>query len=174
LVFLVGFWVLADAQHTEDSSSLSTHKFTSQDLTDAQDAGDSSSEGQSAHMKNGEIGATKGLVGLEQKISVTMSIPQIQFTSCEAHISFQSHQRNTLARVVSTIEHKPCTTSTGEYELLITIQDGNGVHQTLEFSETWEQKNDSPVESSKDYPIGENVTLKRIMAQGLRCECSDS
>lgn len=162
LVFLVGFWVLADAQHTGDSSNLRKHKFTSQELADAQD------------VKNGDMGSTKGSVGLEQKISVTMPIPQIQFASCEAYISFQSHQRNTLARVVSTIEHKPCTTSTGEYELLITIKDGNGVHQTLKFSETWEQKNDSPLEFSKDYPIGENVTLKRVMAQSLGCECSDS
>lgn len=170
LVLLVGFWALADAQHTVDSSSVSKHRFTSQNLTDDLDAGDSSREGQSAHVKNGD----KSSVGLEQKISVTMPIPQIQFASCETYISLQSHQRNMLARVVSTIEHKPCTTSTGEYELLIIIKDGNGVQQTLKFSETWVQKNDSPVEFSNDYPIGENVTLNRVMAQSIRCECSDS
>lgn len=110
---------------------------------------------------------------LEQEITVTMPIPSIQFTSCEAYISFESHQRNMLARVASTIEQKTCKTATGEYELLVTIKDGNGVLQTLTFSETWEQKDDSQVEFSNDYPIGENVTLKRVMARNLRCECSD-
>jgi len=115
----------------------------------------------------------KGGGGLEQEITVTMPIPGIQFTSCEAYISLQSHQRNTLARVVSTIEQKTCKTSTGEYELHVTLKDANGTHQTLKFNETWEQKDASEVEFSNDYPIGENVTLKRVMAQGLRCECSD-
>lgn len=115
----------------------------------------------------------KGGGGLEQEVTVTMPIPGIQFTSCEAYISLQSHQRNTQARVVSTIEQKTCKTSTGEYELHVTLKDENGTHQTLKFNETWEQNDASEVEFSNDYPIGENVTLKRVMAQGLRCECSD-
>lgn len=131
------------------------------------------SERQSADVKDSKKSSSKGSTALEQEVSVTMQIPSIQFASCEAYISIQSHQRNTLARVASGIEQKTCTTSTGEYELLITVKDENGVHQSLLFSETWEQKDDSPMEFSKDYPIGENVTLKRVMARGVRCECAD-
>lgn len=155
LVFLAGFWVLAEAKNDGEYPVVIVN------------------DGQSSNIKKDE-GSTKGSAVLEQEIRVTMPIPRIQFASCEAYISLQSHQRNTLARVASTIEQKPCATSTGEYELLISVKDGNGVHQTLKFGETWEQKNDSPMEFSKDYPIGENVTLQRVMAQGMRCECSDS
>ena len=123
--------------------------------------------------KSGDKRSSRGSGGLEQEVTVTMPIPGIQFTSCEAYISLQSHQRNTLARVVSTIEQKTCKTSTGEYELHVTLKDENGTHQTLKFNEIWEQNDASEVEFSNDYPIGENVTLKRVMAQGLRCECSD-
>ena len=119
-------------------------------------------------------GSTKSSGGLEQKISVPMQLPEIRFGSCEADISFEFHQRDTLARVVSTIEYGPCKTSSGEYELLISINDGNGVHQTLTFDESWGPENDSLVEFSKDYPIGENVTLTRVVVRGLRCECPDS
>lgn len=131
------------------------------------------SERQSADVKDSKKSSSKRSTALEQEVSFTMQIPSIQFTSCEAYISIQSHQRNTLARVASGIEQKPCTTSTGEYELLITVKDENGVNQSLLFSETWEQTDESPIEFSKDYPIGENVTLKRVMARGVRCECSD-
>lgn len=118
-------------------------------------------------------GSTKESGGLEQKISVPIPLPEIQFGSCEAEISYEFHQRDTLARVVSTIEYGPCSTSSGEYELLISINDGNGVHQILTFDESWGLENDSLVEFSKDYPIGENVTLTRVVVRGLRCECPD-
>jgi hypothetical protein len=130
-------------------------------LAEAQDTG------------TGNQRSSKGSATLEQKVTVTMPIPSIQFATCEAYISIQSHQRNTLARVVTGIEQKPCATSSGEYELLITVKDENGIHQPLLFNETWEQEDDSPMEFSRDYPIGENVTLKRVMARGVRCECSD-
>lgn len=118
-------------------------------------------------------GSTRGTGGLEQRISVPMPLPEIRFGSCEANISFEFHQRDTLARVVSTIEYGPCTTSSGEYELLISINDGNGVHQILTFDESWGLENDSLVDFSRDYPIGEDVTLKRVVVRGLRCECPE-
>jgi hypothetical protein len=152
LIVFSGFWVLAAAQGT----------------------GGSPGERQPGLVKNGGKDSTKGSGGLEQEITITMPIPQVQFSSCESYISFQSHQRDKLARVVSTIENQSCTSSTGEFELLITVRDGNGVNQTLSFDETWEQANDATVEFSRDYPIGENVTLKGVMARGIRCECQDS
>jgi hypothetical protein len=118
-------------------------------------------------------GSTKVSGSMEQKTSVPLPLPEIQMGSCKAGISFEFHQRDTLARVVSTIEYEPCPISRGEYELLISVNDGNGDHQTLKFDESWGLEDDSLVEFSKDYPIGENVTLTRVMARGLRCECPE-
>jgi len=109
---------------------------------------------------------------VEQEIPTKMQLPEIQFNSCQASITLEYHQRNTLARVESTITNESCKTSTGEFELLANIVDESGASQILSFSETWEQKDDTPLKISRDYPIGENVTLKRIAAQGIRCECT--
>ena len=131
-----------------------------------------SSEPTSAHIKNRDKVTPQYIV--EHEIPVKAELPAIQFAKCQAFISLESHQRNTLARVVSTIEQKSCPTSTGEYVLLISIKDENGDSQNLSFSEKWEQKDTTPMEISRDYPIGENVTLKRVIAQRVRCECTDS
>jgi hypothetical protein len=147
-VLLTNFWVLAQAQGQNDG------------------AGDK----HSAHIKSDPDADTpKSLV--EQKIVTKMQIPGIQFNSCEAFITLQYHQRNTFARVESSVENKSCTTSMGEYELLVNLVDENGVSRNLSFSETWEQKGDAQVKLSRDYPIGEDVTLKRVVAQRIRCEC---
>lgn len=127
----------------------------------------------SAHLKDRDKRSTKAPVALEQKITTIMPVPGIAFASCEAYISLQSHQRDTLARIASNIEYKPCARSTGEYELLIGVKDDAGVTRTLKFSETWQRDSGSPVESSKDYLIGEDVTLIRVMAQGVRCKCTE-
>ena len=148
-VLLSGFWILAQAQVNKDRSNEPT----------------------SAHMKSRD--KESPAVILEHEIPVTIQLPPIQLTSCQAYISIQSHQRDTLARVVSTIEQKTCTTSKGEYELSVGVKDENGVYRDLLFSEVWEQKDDSPMEFSQDYPIGENVTLWRLMAKSVRCECTD-
>ena len=150
LVLLTSFWVLAHAQVHSDASG----------------------EKISAHIKRDPDADTAKFI-VEQEIPTKMQVPGIQFISCEAFITLQYHQRNTLARVVSTVEHESCTTSTGEFELLINFRDENGVSQNLSFNEVWELKDDSQVELSRDYPIGENMTLKRVIAQRIVCECTD-
>ncbi len=150
LVLLASFWVLAQAQvHT-----------------------DASGQKHSAHMKR-DPDPDKARFIVEQEIPIKMQLPEIQFNSCQAVIKLDYHQRDTLARVESTVEHESCITSIGEYELLFNIVDENGVSRNLSFSETWEQKDDSLLNFSRDYPIGENVTLKRIVTQRVRCECTD-
>jgi hypothetical protein len=149
-VLLTNFWVLAQAQGQNDGTG----------------------DKHSAHIKTDpEADTPKTLV--EQKIVTKMQIPGIQFNSCEAFITLQYYQRNTFARVESSVENKSCTTSMGEYELLVNLVDENGVSRNLSFSETWEQKGDSQVKLSRDYPIGEDVTLKRVVAQRIRCECTE-
>lgn len=141
-------------------------------LAQAQIHSDATGEKESAHIKRDPDADTARFI-VEQEIPTKMQLPEIQFNSCQASITLQYHQRNTLARVESTVTNESCVPSTGGYGLLVNILDENGVSRNLSFSETWDQKDDSPLEFSRDYPIGENVTLKRIVAQGIRCECTD-
>jgi hypothetical protein len=150
LVLLTGSWVPAKAQVHSDASG----------------------EKHSAHIKRDPDADTARFI-VEQDIPTKMQIPGIQFNSCQASITLEYYQRNTLARVESTVEHESCVASTGEYELLVNIIDENGVFRNLSFSETWEQKDDALLKISRDYPIGENVTLKRVVMQRIRCECTD-
>jgi len=129
-------------------------------------------EKHSAHIKR-DPSADDSRFIVEHEIPTKMQIPSIQFNACEAFITIQYHQRNTLARVESTVEHESCTASKGEFELLVNILDENGVSRNLSFHESWEQTDDSLLKLSKDYPIGENVTLKRVITQRIRCECED-
>ena len=149
LVLLTGFWILAQAQIHSDATG----------------------DKESAHIKRDPDADTARFI-LEQEIPTKMQLPDIEFNSCQAAITLQYHQRNTLARVESTVENESCKSATGEYALLVNILDENGASRNLSFSETWEQKDDSVLKFSRDYPIGENVTLKRIVAQGIRCECT--
>lgn len=141
-------------------------------LAQAQNQGDAKGDNHSAHIKRDQEADTAG-VALEQEITTKMPIPGIKFDACEAFITLQYHQRNTLARVEATIENKSCAKSTGEYELSVNLFDDNGTYRNLTFSETWEQKDGAPVKLSRDYPIGEDVTLKRVVAQRIRCECAE-
>ena len=150
LVLFTSFWVLAQAQVHTDASGVKS----------------------SAHIKR-DPGADTARFIVEQEVPIKMQIPGIQFNSCAAFITLQYHQRNTLARVEATVENESCITSMGEYELLFNIRDENGISRNLSFSEAWEQKDDSLLKSSQDYPIGENVTLKRVVAQSVRCKCTD-
>ena len=150
LLLLTGFWVLVQAQVHSDATG----------------------DKHSAHIKRDPDADTARFI-VEQEIPTKMQLPEIQFNSCQAFITLQYYQRDTLARVESTVEHESCITSTGEYELLVNILDENGASRNLSFSETWEQKDDSLLKFSRDYPIGENVTLKRVVAQSIRCECTE-
>lgn len=138
-------------------------------LTQANDGPSSGTD--TAHIKRNKDQNSSRVLPVNE-ISTKTKMPDIQFSACQAYISTDVQQRNTLARVIYTIEDKQCTTSTGEYEVLVIISDENGVSRNLSFSETWEQKDNSVTEFSRDYPIGENVTLKRVMVQRIRCECA--
>lgn len=150
VVLFTSFWVRAQAQLHSDATG----------------------DKHSAHIKRDPDADTARFI-VEQEISTEMQLPEIQFNSCQAFITLQYHQRDTLARVEATVENESCKTSMGEYELLFNIRDENGVSRNLSFSEAWEQKDDSLLKSSQDYPIGENVTLKRVVAQSVHCKCTD-
>jgi hypothetical protein len=150
LVLLTSFWVRAQAQAGHSNVTGDKHSRIKRD-PDADTA--------------------KFIV--EHGIPIKMQLPEIQSNSCQAIIMLQYDQRDTLARVEAIVENESCITSMGEYELLFNIRDENGVSRNLSFSEAWEQKEDSLLKSSQDYPIGKNVTLKRVVAQRVHCKCTD-
>lgn len=95
-----------------------------------------------------------------------------QEPACEATITLQYSQRNTIARVDRTIETATCAAAAGDYTLAINVRDANGELKTLEFHETWQRSDGRPVESTSDYPIGENVDLASVRSRRLRCACA--
>ena len=149
LVFLTSFWVSAQAQVHSDATG----------------------DKRSAHIKRNPDADTARFI-VEQEIPTKMQMPEIQFNTCQASVTLQYHQRNTVARVETTVENESCIPATGGYELLVNILDDNGGSRNLSFSETWEQNDDTPLTFSRDYAIGENATLKRALAQNIRCECT--
>ena len=111
---------------------------------------------------------------MERETSVTVPIPAFQMNTCQVGIVTESHQRDELARVLTTIEEESCAPTSVTYELSVVITDDNGQNQNLSFSETWKPGKDVPTEFSRDYSIGKNVTLKRVMVRSIQCECADA
>ena len=151
LALLANFWVSAQAQVHSDATG----------------------DKRSAHIKRNPDADTARFI-VEQEIPTKMQMPEIQFNPCQASVTLQYHQRNTVARVETTVENESCIPATGGYELMVNILDDNGGSRNLSFSETWEQNDDTPLTFSRDYAIGENATLKRIVAQSIRCECTET
>jgi hypothetical protein len=116
---------------------------------------------------------SKTRVVLEQDVTVKVELAQKPSKACGATIGVEYEQRNTVARVLGTIENPQCAVSRGDYTLVVTVRDANGELKTLEFREPWERGDDRPVEFQRDYPIGENVELVRVRTRGLHCTCDE-
>lgn len=109
---------------------------------------------------------------LEFKIpTLPLTLPTGQ---CEAVGETAYQQRNSVARINSTIEIEDCTAAAGTFTISLRIRDETGENKTLEFTETWERSDDQDVTFTSDYPIGENVQLLRARMHGLSCTCADA
>jgi hypothetical protein len=101
-------------------------------------------------------------------------VPLPTTPKCEATAAIEYHQRNTTARVGSTISAANCpAATTGKLTMVLRIRDAAGEIKPIEFSETWQRDDAQPVTSSTDYPIGENVELVSARVRGLSCTCGD-
>jgi hypothetical protein len=107
----------------------------------------------------------------EQELRVSIETPAL--SQCQATTTAGYEQRNTLARVRSTIEVRNCAAASGEFTVTLRIRDANGEIKTVDFRETWQRADDKAVAFSADYPIGENVELVSARVRGLRCTCAD-
>ena len=110
----------------------------------------------------------------EQEFKISIEVPALPSAQCEATSSTDYHQRNTVARVNSTLAIPDCAAASGEFTVALRIRDDSGREQALEFSETWQRSDDQDVHLTADYPIGENVELLSVRVRGLRCTCAET
>jgi hypothetical protein len=113
-------------------------------------------------------------VRVEQEIKIPIELPALPNTRCEAAANSEYQQRNTIARLVSTIAVADCTAASGTFTATVRVRDESGEIKPLDFSETWQRSDDQDVKFTKDYPIGENVELLSVRVRGLRCTCADA
>jgi hypothetical protein len=109
----------------------------------------------------------------EIEFTTLIETPQLPSTQCEAIATTDYSQRNTIARVESTIEVADCTKASGELTVAVRVRDESGEIKPLEFNGTWQRSDDQDVSFTTDYPIGENVELMSVRVRGLRCRCAD-
>ena len=110
---------------------------------------------------------------LETELTVTIDTPEIGGAQCAAEYSSSYHQRNTVARVESTIRVQGCTVASGEFTVALRIKGEDGEVKVIELEDTWARTDDKDVSLVADYPIGENVELVSARLRGRRCTCAD-
>lgn len=113
------------------------------------------------------------VVTLEQELTFSIEVPALAIVQCAAAIEITYSQRDTVVRVVGTLDHEDCAASSGEYAVTVRIRDEGREVKTLEFTERWQRADDEPVRLSADYPIGANVDLVAVRVQQSRCTCAD-
>lgn len=115
-----------------------------------------------------ESGVTRTL---EKKRTILFeAAPQTR--RCHATLALQYLQHDDIATVSGVIENPDCDASAGEYTIVVRIQHQDGESESLQFGETWERLDDSPVHFAAEYPIGENVDLVTVHGRRLRCVCA--
>jgi hypothetical protein len=102
----------------------------------------------------------------------SIEVPALPSAQCEASTSTSYHQRDTIARLTSTITVAGCAAAGGKFTVAVRVRDEGGTQQTLEFDETWQRTDDQDVSLTADYPIGENVELLSVRVRGMSCTCA--
>lgn len=94
---------------------------------------------------------------------------------CRALASLEYFQRGAEAEVETSIHTDECDAASGSYVLHITVRgDDDTEPRILRFEESWERSDDSPVETLRRYPIGDDVDLLRIKSRKLSCTCAET
>jgi hypothetical protein len=89
-------------------------------------------------------------------------------------VQIRYEQRNTMARVDSTVAVASCAAASGEYKVTVRIRNEHGAVETLEFPQTWQRAEPGDAAATTDYPIGDNVELVGVRVSGVRCTCADA
>ena len=109
----------------------------------------------------------------EQELQIQIEVPPLPSAQCSASSTTQYEQRNTLARINSTVQVSDCTAASGTFTVAIRTRDESGADKPLEFSETWQRSEGKDAQFTADYPIGENSELVSVRLRGLTCTCAD-
>jgi len=112
--------------------------------------------------------------GAERQLKFTIALPPLPSAQCSATSTMQYEQRNTIARIKSTLQIADCTVASGAFTVAVRSKDEGGADKLLEFSETWQRTDAQDVPFTADYPIGENTELVSVRLRGLTCTCADS
>lgn len=110
---------------------------------------------------------------LDTELTTRLTLPGQSFTPCQASVSLAYYQRNTRVRVETTIENASCKTGSGTLDIVASIRNAAGERLALVFPERWEQRDETSLVFTRDYPIGENVELLRIRSSKVDCVCQD-
>jgi hypothetical protein len=110
---------------------------------------------------------------MQQRLEIALKPPTPSHVQCGATTTTAYQQRNTVARVNSTLEIADCTAASGAFTVALRVKDENGEERPLEFSETWQRSDATPVQFTADYAIGENTELVSVRLRGLSCTCAD-
>jgi hypothetical protein len=111
-------------------------------------------------------------VTLEADVPIRIELPPPRTARCEATITFEYTQRDTVVAVKGTIENGSCPVDSGDYTIAVSVRDESGELKTLQFPETWQRSDDQPLEVSAEYQIGENVDLVGVRSRRFRCVCA--
>jgi exoribonuclease R len=109
----------------------------------------------------------------ETELTVKIGPPQALNAQCAAEYSSTYDQRNTLARVETTIRVQACTVASGEFTVTLRVRGEDGEVKMLTLDETWARTDDKDVSLVADYAIGESVELVSARVRGRRCTCAD-
>lgn len=107
-------------------------------------------------------------------VAVSIKLAPPPSRDCQATMSTRYEQRNTVARIESTIEIADCVACSGDYTIVLRVRDESGETKSLEFAGSWQRADGAPVKVTADYPIGANVDLLGARSRGLRCVCADA
>jgi hypothetical protein len=133
-------------------------------------AGDAAEHGSRVVVdKNQHTHITTLSIAKEMPIELHTNVKQ---QSCDATMAIRYEQRDTVARVESTIDNLSCAACTGEYTIAVRVRDDSGESKTIEFAGKWERADDKPVKFTAFYPIGANVDLINVRPKDLHCVCA--
>ena len=110
-------------------------------------------------------------VTLEAEFRTTIEIPGMEIIPCQAEVELAYSQRNTIAHVDAMVSNKQCDVVNGTFEIVASVRDDEGELTRHTFPESFSLESSQGLAFTRDYPIGENVTLSIVRTRRVECEC---
>lgn len=114
---------------------------------------------------------TKIEAHLEKPYTVKIEAKPHENYRCKVNVTVDYLQRNNIAHVESVVTNNDCGASSGTYVIALRFLDESQSSQEIEFKESWQRTDEQSLTLVKEYPIGDNVDLRRVRAKNLSCTC---